>query len=90
MGLRVRSVRQHITFILNAIGAKGPKSAPPPEASAEEVADTLIVAHDGNSRAAVVALVSIVQSLKEENRVLRGAASPGFARRRPPVLGAPS
>jgi hypothetical protein len=35
-----------------------------------------------------VALVSIVQGLKNENRVLRGAASPGFARRRPLVFGA--
>jgi hypothetical protein len=66
------------------------ESAPPPETSAEEMADSLIVAHDGNSRAAVVALVSIVQGLKDENRVLRGAASPGFARRRPLVFGAPS
>jgi hypothetical protein len=59
------------------------ESAPPQEATAEEMPEALIVAHDGNSRAAVVALVSIVQSLKDENRVLRSAASPGFARRPP-------
>ena len=64
--------------------------APPQEATAEEMADALIVAHDGNARAAVVALVIIVQSLKDENRLLRGAASPGFVRRRPLVFGASS
>jgi hypothetical protein len=66
------------------------ESAPPQEATAEEMADALIVAHDGNSRAAVVALVSIVQSLKDENRVLRSAASTGFARRRPLTVGGSS
>ena len=66
------------------------ESAPPPEPSAEDMAEALIAAHDGNARAALVALVSIVQSLKNENRVLRGAASTGFARRRPPVCGASS
>ena len=72
----------------SAAGAVAESAAP--EASAEEMADALIVAHDGNSRAAVVALVSIVQSLKDENRLLRGAASPGFVRRRPLVFGASS
>jgi hypothetical protein len=66
------------------------ESAPPQEATAEDMAEALIAAHDGNARAAVVALVSIVQSLKDENRVLRGAASPGFARRRPLAFGASS
>lgn len=70
----------------NAAGAVA-ESAPPQEPSAEEIAEALIAAHDGDSRAAVVALVSIVQSLKDENRVLRGAALPGFARRRPLYLG---
>jgi hypothetical protein len=46
-----------------------------PETSAEEMAEALIAAHDG---------------LKDENRVLRGAASPGFVRRRPLVFGASS
>jgi len=66
------------------------ESAAPQEATAEEMAEVLIAAHDGNSRAAVVALVSIVQGLKDENRVLRGAASTGFARRRPLVFGGSS
>ena len=61
-----------------------------PEASAEDMADALIAAHDGNSRAAVVALIGIVQGLKDENGALRGAASPGFVRRRPLVFGASS
>jgi hypothetical protein len=60
-----------------------------PEASAEDMADALIAAHDGDSRAAVVALICIVQGLKDENRALRGAASSGFARRRPLAFGAP-
>jgi hypothetical protein len=50
------------------------ESVPAQEATAEEMAEALITAHDGNVRAALVAPASIVQSLKAENRALRGAA----------------
>jgi hypothetical protein len=61
-----------------------------PTMAVEDIAATLVAAHDGDALAAVVALVGIVQSLKDENRILRGAASPGFARRRPLIFGASS
>jgi hypothetical protein len=68
--------------------AAAPAEAAPAQApSAEEAADALLANHDGDPRAAVVALIKMVRALKDENRVLRGAASPGFARRRPLVFG---
>jgi hypothetical protein len=50
-------------------------------------ADALLAGHEGDPRAAIVALLRAVRALKDENRVLRGAASTGFARRRPFVFG---
>jgi hypothetical protein len=41
----------------------------------------------GDPRAAVVALLETIRTLKDENRVLRGVASSGFARCRPFVFG---
>ncbi len=53
----------------------------PAGVSIEETADALIVEFAGDPRAAVVALIDLVHALGEENRALRRAASPGFARR---------
>jgi hypothetical protein len=58
-----------------------------PAPTVEQAADALLASHDGDPRAAVVTLLKAVRALKDENRVLRGAASPGFARRRPFVFG---
>jgi hypothetical protein len=58
-----------------------------PAPSIEDEADALLAGHEGDPRAAVVALLRAVRALKDENRVLRGVASPGFARRRPFVFG---
>jgi hypothetical protein len=58
-----------------------------PSPSIEDDADALLAGHEGDPRAAVVALLKVVRALKDENRVLRGVASPGFARRRPFMFG---
>ena len=62
----------------------------PPSARADQTAEAIIADCDGDPRAAVVELLAIVRSLIHENRALREAASPGFARRRPIVFGKPS
>jgi hypothetical protein len=41
----------------------------------------------GDTRAAVGELLAIIRSLIHENQMLREAASPGFARRRPIIFG---
>ncbi len=51
------------------------EAAPAQALSAEAAADALLANHDGDPRAAVVALIKMVRALKDENRVLRGAAS---------------
>jgi hypothetical protein len=52
-------------------------------------ADEIIADCGGDARAAVIELVAIVPALGQENKTLREAASPGFARRRPIVFGKP-
>jgi hypothetical protein len=47
----------------------------------EQVAEKIIADCDGDPGAAVTELIAIVGALIEENKALREAASPGFARR---------
>ena len=56
-------------------------------AAPDRTADDIIADCNGDPRAAVIELLAIVRSLIHENQALREAASPGFARRRPLVLG---
>ena len=56
-------------------------------ATAEPVVDEIISDCGGDARAAIVELVAVIRSLILENKTLREAASPGFARRRPIVFG---
>jgi hypothetical protein len=58
-----------------------------PVPSPDRTDDAIIADCGGDPRAAVVELLAIVRSLIHENRALREAASPGFARRRPIVFG---
>jgi hypothetical protein len=66
------------------------ESVLPSSAAIEETAGGIIADCGGDPRAAVIELVVILHSLVYENRTLREAASPGFARRRPLVFGASS
>ncbi len=50
-------------------------------------ADDIIAECGGDPRAAMIELLAIIRSLIRENQTLREAASPGFVRRRPTVLG---
>jgi hypothetical protein len=59
----------------------------PPLATPHQTADDIIADCDGDPRAAVIELLAIILSLIHENQVLREAASPEFARRRPIVFG---
>jgi|SRR5580698_8694563 hypothetical protein len=68
----------------------GTESALPSSVAIEETADGIIADCGGDPRAAVIELAVIPHSLVYENRMLREAASPGFARRRPLVFGASS
>jgi hypothetical protein len=52
-----------------------------PRLPVEQVAEKIIADCDGDPRAAVNELVAIVGSLIEENKALRDAASPGYARK---------
>ena len=54
----------------------------PPSAAPDKTA-----ACGGDARAAVIELLAIIRGLIHENQMLREAASPGFARRRPIVFG---
>jgi hypothetical protein len=56
-------------------------------ATAEPIVDEIIADCGGDARAAIVELVAVIRSLILENKTLRAAASPGFARRRPIVFG---
>jgi hypothetical protein len=56
-------------------------------AAHDQTIDDVIADCDGNPRAAVGELLAIIRSLIHENRTLREAASPGFARRSPIVFG---
>ena len=56
-------------------------------ATAEPVVDEIISDCGGDAREAIVELVAVIRSLILENKTLRAAASPGFARRRPVVFG---
>jgi hypothetical protein len=53
-----------------------------PRLPVEQVAEKIIADCDGDARAAVNELVAIVGALIEENKALRDAASPGYARRK--------
>jgi hypothetical protein len=55
--------------------------------SDNQTADAIIADCDGDPRAAVIEPPAIIRSLIHENQLLREAASPGFARRRPIVFG---
>jgi hypothetical protein len=55
--------------------------------TAEPTVDEIISDCGGDARAAIVELVAVIRSLILENKTLRAAASPGFARRRPIVFG---
>jgi len=59
----------------------------PQSATSGQTADAIIADCDGDPRVAVVELLEIVRSFIAENQKLREAASPGFARKRPKVLG---
>ncbi len=59
--------------------AKAPAPAAAPAPTAEQLADE-VIEQSGGPRAAVVALLEIVRHLEADNRALRAAASPGFAR----------
>jgi hypothetical protein len=59
----------------------------PADKAADRIADDIIADCDGDPRTAVIELLAIIRSLIHENRALREAASPGFARRRPVVFG---
>jgi hypothetical protein len=61
----------------------------PEETREHQTADAIIGDCAGNPRAAVIELLAIIESLIAENKKLREAASPGFARRRPMVFGSP-
>jgi hypothetical protein len=52
----------------------------------EQVAEQVIADCDGDPRAAVNELVAIVGALIEENKALRDAATPGYARKPRPGL----
>jgi hypothetical protein len=47
-----------------------------PAPPVEQAADALLASYEGDPHAAVVTLLKAVRALKDENRVLRGAASP--------------
>jgi hypothetical protein len=53
----------------------------PPRLPVEQVAERIIADCGGDPRAAVTELVAIVGALLEENKALREAASPGYARK---------
>jgi hypothetical protein len=61
-----------------------------PPAPPDKTADDIVAVCGGDARAAVIELLAIIRSLIHENRTLREAASPGFARRRPIVFGSSS
>jgi hypothetical protein len=50
-----------------------------PATSAEDAADVLIAGYDDDPRAAVVALLKIVRTLKDVNRAQRRRAPAGFS-----------
>ena len=56
-------------------------------ATLEPIVDDIIADCGGDARAATLELVAVIRSLILENKTLRQAASPGFARRRPIVFG---
>jgi hypothetical protein len=56
-------------------------------ATLEPIVDDIIADCGGDARAAILELVAVIRSLILENKTLREAASPGFARRRPIVFG---
>jgi len=56
-------------------------------ATAEPIVDEIIADCGGDARAAIIELVAVIHSLILENKTLRQAASPGFARQRPVVFG---
>ena len=56
-------------------------------ATLEPIVDAISADCGGDARAAIVELVAVIRSLILENKTLRAAASPGFARRRPIVFG---
>ena len=58
-----------------------------PLAAPGETADAIIADCGGDPRAAVIELLAILESLIAENKKLREAASPGFARKKPIVFG---
>ena len=56
-------------------------------ATAEPIVDEIIADCGGDARATIAELVAVIHSLILENKTLRAAASPGFARRRPIMFG---
>ena len=51
--------------------------------SAEALADEIIADCQGDARAAVIELVTLIGALKRENAALVSSSSPGYARRSP-------
>jgi hypothetical protein len=63
------------------------EAAAPPKETREQTVDAIIADCAGDPRAAVAELLAIIKSSVAENKMLREAASPGFAWRRPMVSG---
>ncbi len=51
--------------------------------SIEEVAEKIVADCDGDPRAAIKELITMIRALLEENKALSAAALPGYARRTP-------